>query len=145
MKKRSVIIISFIVLVILIGLFFALHEHRLHFRSPVVFLPDAEHVVTSSTAHPVQQSTAVLQTPQAYSDKVMEFNNNCVASPITIVANRGDAIVFSNSSRYQRSITVGDQSYDVGPFAHIVLSFGAIDTYQINCDSFTKVGLIGIQ
>jgi hypothetical protein len=57
----------------------------------------------------------------------------------------GDTIMFDNRSNYQRSITVGAQSYSVGAFGHVVLSFGTHDTYPVSCDSFQNVGIIGIQ
>jgi hypothetical protein len=121
-------------------------RHRdVHFQSPVVFLPNPEQVVNSRKEESLIGVQAVMENPHAYSDKIMTFNANCVAEPITIAGKVGDSIMFENRSNYQRSITVGDQHFSVMPFGHVTLSFGDIDTYQVNCDSFDNVGLIGIQ
>lgn len=144
-KKKSLIIIIAGSSAVVIGLLFLWNKKDVYFQSPVVFLPDSQHVIANDKAITVQSETTVLATPQPYSNKVMQFDENCRAAPITMTAGVGDAIMFDNRSAYQRAITVGQQSYTVGPFGHITLSFGTIDNYPVSCDSFRRVGIVGIQ
>jgi hypothetical protein len=144
-RKKSLIIIIAGTLAVVIGLRFLWNHKQVYFQSPIVFLPESQHVIINDKAVPVVSENISLAAPQLYSDKVMQFDENCRAAPVTMTAKVGDAIMFDNRSGYQRAITVGQQSYAVEPFGHIVLSFGTIDNYPVSCDSFKRVGIVGIQ
>jgi hypothetical protein len=144
-KKKSLIIITAGIVAVMIGLVFLWNHKEVYFQSPIVFLPESQHVIINDKATPVPDEVISLAVPQRYSDKVMQFDENCRAAPVTMVAKVGNTIMFDNRSGYQRAITVGQQSYTVEPFGHIILSFGTIDTYPVSCDSFKRVGIVGIQ
>ncbi len=164
-KKRSVVIISVIVLVILIGLFFAFDSTRIHFRNPVVLLPQSQQFFTSDKGQQVQTNddsysltnlkeisggnvTNALSYEEAlksYQGRVMQFDANCRVAPVTTVVPVKSVVMLGNQSKWQRSVIVGPRTYSIAPYDYVLASFNSPSQNGITCDSVQDVGIISVQ
>ncbi|MEO5646608.1 MAG: hypothetical protein ABIO57_00040 [Candidatus Paceibacterota bacterium] len=161
-KKRSGIVIG-IIAVIAIGLFFVLKLRHVYFRSPIVFLPEAQQVTTADSKASIEGDNGEYTTLrevsgagatnsmsrdealQVYAGRVIQLDTSCRAQPLTTVIPQKSALMFDNESRWQRTIIVGPRTYRIEPFDYVLVSFNDSGTFAVTCDSVQAVALIAVQ
>ncbi|GEM_PF-2347623 len=157
--------IGIILLVILIGFGIVHYSHPFRFQSPVVFLPESQQVISSNKEKTVQDNpdtstinnlqavsgaSAIDQTSyekalQTYSGRVVQLNDNCRATPVTLIIPIKTVVMLDNRSPYQRSVIVGPRTYAISGNDYMLASFNDRGQYAITCDSVQSVSIISVQ
>ncbi len=164
-QRKVFLIAGSCVGVLVIVFIVAVATHRLRFQSPVVFLDQPQQVQSeqesifnhfgqtingldangNATGVAVADDAAYQDAIRLYDGKAMHFNNDCQASPASMILSGQSIVILENQSVVTRSMTVGMRQYTIAPQNFILVSFEKAGTYPVTCDSSQPVGYISVQ
>lgn len=146
MSKK--IIFGIIALVLLAASFVAFK--KVSFRSPIVFLPEAQHIFTEDIKTKELSDTSVVQSIMSdvpeineslrasenlYGNKVISIENNCEVSPKNIVAYPQEKILIQNNTNKDRELSFDGRTYIVPADGFSIAAFSAVREFSLSCDN----------
>jgi hypothetical protein len=147
---------------VLVVLAILYHDH-VYFRSPIVFLPDAQHSVTADKGQQfwddVASFTSIKEVSggtaadamsyedayRLYQGRLVQLNENCRSNPVTLLIPPKSVVMIGNDSQWQRSVIVGPRNYIIAPYDYVLATFNTIGNFAITCDSVQSVAIISVQ
>ncbi|TSC90938.1 MAG: hypothetical protein G01um10142_188 [Parcubacteria group bacterium Gr01-1014_2] len=100
---------------------------------------------TSFTQTQIQTySVAVAQ----YEGRRIQFDERCQAEPVEVTYKNGTSIMIDNRSPQEKTIKVGDQSYNLPAYGYRILTLSSStlpNSLSLNCGNAVNVGRILLQ
>ncbi len=103
---------------------------------------------TSTKATPTPVTKTYTQLLAEYSNRRIQFNASCQATPSSFVLKNNTSILLDNRANVARTITVDGTSYSLGAYGYQVINLSSPTlphTVKINCGSSVNVGTVLLQ
>lgn len=82
---------------------------------------------------------------RAFVGATIQFDASCRARPTTMSVQVRDQILLDNQSQEERTIGVGNRIFVISPFDFVIISMREKGTFQVSCDDFEDVAVVGVQ
>lgn len=82
---------------------------------------------------------------RAFVGATIQFDAACRARPTTMSVQMRDQILLDNQSGKERTMSVGNRIYIVPAYDFVIISMRKNGTFQISCDDFEDVAVVGVQ
>lgn len=153
------------IVIIVIAVVALLYSKHVYFRSPVIFLPDSQHFISTNKGQQVwgegndatfsnlkevsggsaTDARSYEAAYRLYQGRMIQLDSNCQAMPLTLLIPPKSVIMIGNDSQWQRTVIVGPRTYNIAPYDYVLATFNTSGNFAITCDSIQSVAIISVQ
>jgi len=101
-----------------------------------------------SAATPVGVTKTYTQITAEYSNRTIQFNDMCQASPMSFVLKNNTSILLDNRSTKTHTVTVNGQAYLLGAYGYRTINLSSSvlpKLISINCDTSVNVSTVNLE